>query len=187
MGAERRSLESGLDSAGKSAGERPCHGFAPYSTRPSAAEMQVHPSRAQHVPQSDQRPRASDYAAPSSRRHSRSPPPHHHHRATSPAPDRGERRASPVYESYDRVREQRDDERRRDDEARGRERDQQRRDREARDHDRERRGIEHERRVTPDRELGNGLRGGYQGGYQGAQGGGQQRGGGGGGDDWFQQ
>ncbi|KAL8283262.1 hypothetical protein RQP46_006040 [Phenoliferia psychrophenolica] len=148
--------------------------------------MQTHPSRMQ-----DDRPRASDYADSHRRRsRSRSPPPHQqqqrHSRGTSPpAGDRGDRRASPVYESYDRVERARDDERRNQDEANRRERDEQRREREDRDRDRERRGIEKERRATPDRELGNGQggRGGYQ---QGGGGGGGQRGPGGG-DDWFEQ
>ncbi|KAK4705811.1 NF-kappa-B-activating protein, partial [Phenoliferia sp. Uapishka_3] len=135
-------------------------------------------SRSRH----DERPRASDYSKPSRpRSRSRSPPPH-----GTTSPSRGDRRASPVYESYDRVQTQREDDRRREEDARRRDRDEQRREREARDQERERRGIDRERRATPEAELGNGRRGGGGYGYQGGQGQGGQRPQGGG-DDWFQQ
>ncbi|GAA5974959.1 hypothetical protein JCM11641_006779 [Rhodosporidiobolus odoratus] len=159
--------------------------------------MHVHPSRAQHVPQDQSRPRANDLDSPPSNSHSHS---HHPHSPTRQTPPHlRQRRPSPSYGEYDdpsRRSQQEEDRDRRDRDARIRDRD-------YRDDDRERRAIEHETRrgggyggrLTPERELegrdngygrgGGGGGGGGRGGY-GARGGYANGNQGGNRDDYFE-
>lgn len=146
----------------------------------------VHPSRQNLVPNS--RPRVLSPDRRRSRSRSRSPPPHLSRQQEQQSQSRSsynDRRASPVYESYDRVESRREDSNRNEEENRRRERDELRRDREMRDDEREQRGLEKElrsnNRATPERELsgyGRNDRGGYQGGRNNGGGGGQ-------GEDYF--
>jgi hypothetical protein len=145
----------------------------------------VHPSRLNLVPDSNTRPTASDHhnnSNYSSRDQSRPSNDDRNNNNNNNNNNNYERRASPSYESYDRIEARRAADSTREEESRRREREDLRRERESRDDERERRGIQREeRRATPERELS---RGGYQG--QGGYRGGRNDRGAGGGEDFFE-